>query len=325
MKFADNVPFYIRERFRREVRTKPKGLSDNWRSRFEYNLCGATMPLVEDPFVTHNIVAGKSDVSTENKRRAEMGLAGIGTFSVRPQKPIEQLFAAHPDIIRELLASEGNFSSVQVTVPLLDSSGRLLDVPRIISVGVIVGRGDETIFSMSSHPDIVKELEVLKMFSLTAIGNHFVANVVEDFADMRYAIHIDGDPDQTTVLRDHLSRKCAEGSLTIKKVLVVNDNELADLLRSIGFEVVVSDNNAAIDQLKTNKFDLLIADAALPDGIQGFELMRAAKTASSLIKTILFSITTDTRLSHDELIDGYVNRNAGRGELLGMIDLLACD
>ena len=332
MKFADNVPYYVRARYQREVAKARRTFSqdidkEHKKTRFEFRLCGNTVPFVEDPFTPLNILAGKSTPSEENKRRKIDGKMQLVQYAARCTRPFQEIFDGYPEVISQLEQNEGDFDFVLCSAVPLDDSGRTIMLPRILEVRVFA---DRTLFTFNeeTHPEILSSLTVLQTLSSPAIGNYFVSNVVEDFTDMNYIIRMNGDPDQTNVLKEQLTRKLSEGVFSIKKVLVVGDFILAGMLSEIGFKVVVADNNVAAGRLRTDGFDLLITDLVTQfEGPQGFELIRSAKTAQPTIKTLLLSRAANTHLSYPgDVVGGYVEKKSSfLGELLGIIDLLACD
>lgn len=78
------------------------------------------------------------------------------------------------------------------------------------------------------------------------------------------------------------------------RILLAEDDSsmrgfLARALIKAGHEVVdVADGEAALDQLKDNEFDLLLADIVMP-GINGIDLARHANKSAHSIKIMLIT------------------------------------
>ncbi|MBS3068379.1 hypothetical protein J4450_06745 [Candidatus Micrarchaeota archaeon] len=332
MKFADNVPYYVRARVQREIanvrRTFSKDITQlHQKARFEFRLSGNTTPLVEDPFTPMNILARKSTPSEENRRRTTDEKMQLAPYAARCIRSFQEVFRDYPEVVTQLEQNEGDFDFVLCRATPLDDSGRLTALPRILEVHLSVGDTSRR-FTEETHPEIMRLLAVMQVFTLPATGNHFVSNVVEDFTNMDYTIRIEGNPNQTDVLTRHISDKLSSKLFSIRKILVVSDLQLAGRLGELGFEVVAADNSYVAERLRAGQFDLLITDVLTQsDGPQGFELIRLAKGIQPTLKTILLSLAANTRLSYStDAVNGYVEKKSSFfSELLGIIDLLACD
>jgi len=82
-------------------------------------------------------------------------------------------------------------------------------------------------------------------------------------------------------------------------VLVVDDDRLvrrfmAESLRSLGYQVTeAADGNAALEQLRTDAYDLLIVDFAMP-GMNGVEVARVGRELRPSLRTLIVSGYADT-------------------------------
>src|SRR5690606_235268 len=83
------------------------------------------------------------------------------------------------------------------------------------------------------------------------------------------------------------------------RVLVVDDDRLvrrfmAEPLRSLGYQVTeAADGNAALEQLRTDAYDLLIVDFAMP-GMNGVEVARVGRELRPSLRTLIVSGYADT-------------------------------
>lgn len=83
------------------------------------------------------------------------------------------------------------------------------------------------------------------------------------------------------------------------RVLVVDDDRLvrrfmAESLRSLGYQVTeAADGNAALEQLRTDAYDLLIVDFAMP-GMNGVEVARVGRELRPSLRTLIVSGYADT-------------------------------
>jgi signal transduction histidine kinase/CheY-like chemotaxis protein len=96
------------------------------------------------------------------------------------------------------------------------------------------------------------------------------------------------------------------------RVLVVDDNEAllrvtATMLAKLGYQVVAAQSaGEALGILKREgRFDLLLSDIGLPDGMSGIELAREAERCASGIKVLLTTGYTDTTLRQHQATGGF--------------------
>jgi signal transduction histidine kinase len=155
----------------------------------------------------------------------------------------------------------------------------------------------------------------------TGLGLSQVYGVVRESGGL---VFIDSEPGEGTMIRMILpaasafvrADDVAEASPTIPSpssniattILVVDDDGqvrrfVADALRSHGYAVTdAPSGELGLTALRSNRFDLLVADFAMP-GMNGADLVRAARTLQPDLRVLMVSGYADSALL-DQVLDG---------------------
>jgi DNA-binding response OmpR family regulator len=110
----------------------------------------------------------------------------------------------------------------------------------------------------------------------------------------------------------------------LPSILVVEDDEevkdiIINLLREAGFAARgVASGWVALDLIKRRKFDLLVADIALPDGLDGLELIQCARVTYPTLKCLFISGSRRAIMDDPER-DDFVGKPFRQRELLGCV------
>lgn len=97
-----------------------------------------------------------------------------------------------------------------------------------------------------------------------------------------------------------------------KKILIVDDEEtIVDILRRrferLGFTVFTEcDGATAIETLKTQVVDLVVCDVKMPNGVSGFDVLKAAQIHNPKSRFVAIS----GHLLSDELVDSIMKEGA---------------
>jgi DNA-binding response OmpR family regulator len=107
-------------------------------------------------------------------------------------------------------------------------------------------------------------------------------------------------------------------------ILVVDDDEsvrdiVVTVLREAGFEVRATASGwTALSLIKRKKFDLLVADIGLPDGLSGLELAQCARISRPMLKCLFISGRLRA-VTDDPERDDFVGKPFRQRELLGCV------
>ncbi len=107
-------------------------------------------------------------------------------------------------------------------------------------------------------------------------------------------------------------------------VLVVEDEEsirtaIVEILNDEGFDVASTDSGwRALDIVEAKKFDLMVTDIGLPDGLNGIELAQCARTRRPALKCLFISGQRPEFVDDPER-DDFVGKPFRQRELLGCI------
>src|ERR1700733_7051169 len=110
----------------------------------------------------------------------------------------------------------------------------------------------------------------------------------------------------------------------LPSVLVVEDEEsirtaIVDVLKDEGFDVASTDSGwRALDIVEAKKFDLMVTDIGLPDGLNGIELAQCARTRRPALKCLFISGKRPEFVDDPER-DDFVGKPFRQRELLGCI------
>lgn len=119
------------------------------------------------------------------------------------------------------------------------------------------------------------------------------------------------------------------------KLIIADDHKMfLDGLLSIianesDFEIVMTANSGEnvikyLDNCKGKDVDLVITDINMPD-VSGIELNKHIKTKFPTIRTLVVSMRHDSKTIHvltEDNVDGYVPKNAEKGELIQAIETI---
>jgi CheY-like chemotaxis protein len=115
-----------------------------------------------------------------------------------------------------------------------------------------------------------------------------------------------------------------------KRILIVDDNVflrgvMQDILQSYNYEVFSYDQGEeALDRLRQEFFDILIADLHMP-GMDGPELIRRAKIIQPEINAILvsgFPVVESRNKANEEKLSGFLLKPINWHELKALIATL---
>jgi DNA-binding response OmpR family regulator len=107
-------------------------------------------------------------------------------------------------------------------------------------------------------------------------------------------------------------------------VLVVEDEEsirtsIVSVLRDEGFDVASAESGwAALDIAERKKFDLLVTDIGLPDGLDGIELAQCVRTRRPALRCLFISGLRPDLIDDPER-DDFVGKPFRQRELVGCI------
>ena len=110
----------------------------------------------------------------------------------------------------------------------------------------------------------------------------------------------------------------------LPSILVVEDDEwirdaVVQVLRQGGFNVRATASGwIALRMIKRKKFDLLVADIGLPDGLTGLELARYARLGDPMLKCLFIS-GEQHAVTDDPERDDFVGKPFRNRELLGCV------
>jgi DNA-binding response OmpR family regulator len=117
--------------------------------------------------------------------------------------------------------------------------------------------------------------------------------------------------------------------ISAARVLVVEDDELIrDIigctLADAGLEVSTAPTAwVALDMLDRDEFALVVTDFALPDGLDGLELVRYARSRHPSLRSLFVSGCTEP-IGDDPDLDNFVAKPFWKSELLGCVWELLC-
>jgi len=107
-------------------------------------------------------------------------------------------------------------------------------------------------------------------------------------------------------------------------ILVVEDDEwvrdaVVQVLRECGFDVRAAASGwIALRMIKRKKFDLLVADVGLPNGLDGVELAQCARISHPMLKCLFIS-GRRRAITDDPDRDDFVGKPFRDRELLGCV------
>jgi DNA-binding response OmpR family regulator len=109
------------------------------------------------------------------------------------------------------------------------------------------------------------------------------------------------------------------------RVLVVDDDDgVRDLLGSVLAEAGITVSTAptawvALEMLEKHKFDLMVTDLALPEGLNGLELVRYARARCPSLKSLFISGCSGDPIRDDPIRDDFIAKPFRGRELLGCV------
>lgn len=109
------------------------------------------------------------------------------------------------------------------------------------------------------------------------------------------------------------------------RILIVDDDEgvrdlIGSLLSEAGLAVATAPTAlAALDILAENDFDLMVTDVALPDGLNGLELVKCARARHPSLKSLFISGCCIDPVGDDPEQDNFVAKPFRPRELLGCV------
>ncbi len=327
MKFAENVPYYVKARAIRELAKKPfnlmVGSSD---THFEQWLHGGSSPLVRNPFIPYNVLCENSTIKDENRKRVKLGTARLMQHVAVLTESFEVVFGRNADLEHMFAASGQIFNAVFASVPLLDPiNGKILAPPRIVKVQIadMTGTSRDTFtFDIENDSSVLSKIRVQTVFPVVTFDDHYVAGIVEDFTDMQYTIRTNGHSghDQTELLKKHLMKLLSKPGFAFRRILVDGLSSHATLLRELGFEVRFAETtDQALSLVRAAHYDLFIGASD--------STLRSSKEYQPLLKTILIGNTPTSIVGDRSAFDASLrldNNTKTLADLLGLIDLLVC-
>lgn len=113
------------------------------------------------------------------------------------------------------------------------------------------------------------------------------------------------------------------------KILVVDDEaDTVDLIRltleTAGYQVEQAlDGSAALEQVQSNSYDVLLLDIMMPD-MSGFDVLQMLRGRADRVPPVIFltarTQAEDKQTGEDLGAVGYLTKPAKRGELLDAIE-----
>jgi DNA-binding response OmpR family regulator len=109
------------------------------------------------------------------------------------------------------------------------------------------------------------------------------------------------------------------------RVLVVDDDDgVRDLLGAVLAEAGIAVSTAptawaALEILEKHQFDLMVTDLALPEGLNGLELVRYARARCPSLKSLFISGCSGDPIRDDPVRDDFIAKPFRGRELLGSV------
>jgi DNA-binding response OmpR family regulator len=114
-------------------------------------------------------------------------------------------------------------------------------------------------------------------------------------------------------------------SQSAARVLVVDDDDgvrnlVGDMLAEAGITVSTAPTAwVALEMLERGEFDLMVTDLALPEGLNGLELVKYARARRPTLKSLFISGCSGGPITEDPIRDDFVAKPFRCRELLGCV------